>query len=143
MLPLLTPRLPEVPDRRNRDRDPGSVREIFDGIERERRSKIDRRSSPRVAVMLNLELQNDEAGSGLRAVYRTHDLSTFGVAIRSGVTPAVGSKVKLRIFLADDSNEPLELAGEVVGAFDANGGARVKFVKPPLKQVRRLHRFLK
>ncbi len=141
MLPLLTPKLPEVPDRRSRDRD--SVQEIFDGIARERRSHRDRRSAPRLAVMLNLELENDEAGSGLRAVYRTHDLSAIGVAIRSGVTPAIGSKVKLRIYLADDKSEPLELSGEVVGAFDSNGGARVKFVKAPLKQARRLHRFLK
>lgn len=142
MLPLLTPKLPEVPDRRNRD----SIREIFDGIEREgveRRSFKDRRATPRVAVMLNLELENDEAGSGLRAVYRTHDLSTFGVSIRSGPTPVVGTKVKLRVFLADDSSEPLELSGEVLGAFDASGGARVKFLSPPVEQVRRLHRFLK
>jgi hypothetical protein len=49
----------------------------------------------------------------------------------------------LRIFLTDQSTEPLNFTGEVLGAFDENGGARVKFVNPPLAQVRRLHRFLK
>ena len=65
MLPLLTPKLPVVPDRR----DPDSVRTLFDGIEAaatERRSRRDRRATPRVAVMLNLELENGAPGSGLR-----------------------------------------------------------------------------
>ncbi len=142
MLPLLTPKLPEVPDRRDGD---SSVKRIFDSIEKEageRRSFRERRATPRVVVMLNLELENDQTAS-LRVVYRTHDLSTFGLAIRNGPTPSIGSKVSLRLFLADDSTEPLLISGEVLGAFDAEGGARIKFVSPPLPQARRLHRFLK
>jgi hypothetical protein len=142
MLPLLTPKLPQVPDRRDRN----SVRTIFERIERqgtERRTNGDRRATPRVAVMLNLELRGDATGGGLRVVSQTHDLSTFGVAIRTGSTPAVGAKVRLRIHLADDVADPLELEGEVLGAFDANGGARVRFLGPPGPQVQRLHRFLK
>ncbi len=142
MLPLLTPKLPVVPDRR----DPDSVRTLFDGIEAaatERRSRRDRRATPRVAVMLNLELENGAPGSGLRVVSQTHDVSTFGLAIRTGPTPAVGARVKLRIYLADDITEPLELDGEVLGSFDAAGGARVKFLSPGGTEVRRLHRFLK
>ncbi len=142
MLPLLTPKLPVLPDRR----DPDSVRIIYEGIERlepERRSRRDRRATPRVAVMLNLELENGAAGGGLRVVSQTHDVSTFGLAIRTGSTPALGAKVKLRIYLADDLSEPLQLEGEVLGSFDASGGARVKFLSPGGAEVRRLHRFLK
>ncbi len=140
MLPLLTPKLPEVPDRRGQD----SVKDLFQGIEKtehERRSFRERRATPRVAVTLTLEVDDEEAGRTV--VHRTHDLSTFGLSISTGATPRKGSKLKVRVFLADDSTEPLEFTGEVLGAFDANGGARLKFIRPAVTSVRRLHRFLK
>jgi hypothetical protein len=86
MLPLLTPKLPEVPDRRGLD----SVREMVDALD-ERRSFRERRATPRVVLMLNLELEGADTAS-LRSVHRTHDLSTFGLAIRTGATPAAGAK---------------------------------------------------
>ena len=143
MLPLLTPKLPLVPDRRQGD----SAKAIFEGIERateRRRSNRDRRGAPRVAVMLNLEIENSQgdAADGLRVVYRTHDLSGFGVAIRSGPAPETGSLVKLRIFVTDDSPEPIEVQGEVLGSFDENGGVRVKFLNAADEQLARLQKFL-
>lgn len=143
MLPLLTPKLPLVPDRRQGD----SAKSIFEGIERateRRRSNRDRRAAPRVAVMLNLEIEDSDGGEGggLRVVYRTHDLSSFGVAIRSGPTPTRGSLVKLRIFVTDDSPEPIEVGGEVLGSFDTSGGVRVKFLDAAADQLTRLQKFL-
>lgn len=140
MLPLLTPKLPQIPDRRGGQDD--SLVRLFERIqkgEKERRSFRERRATPRVAVALDVE--TDEAGT--RVMQTTHDLSTFGVAVHGGTTPTVGTRIRVKIFLPDDPKKPLDLEAEVLGSFDEQGGTRMRFVKPPVEDVRRIHRFLK
>ncbi|MBL8922725.1 MAG: PilZ domain-containing protein [Myxococcaceae bacterium] len=137
-LPLLTPKLPRMKDRRGgSDSLSKLVQRIQTGAP-ERRAFRDRRATPRVAVALDLE-----AGDGGQAVMmRTHDLSTFGVGVASGPTPKKGSRITIRLFLPDDPTTPLELKVVVIGAFGEHGGARMKFLNPPVEAVRRIHRLL-
>lgn len=140
MLPLLTPKLPQVPDRRGA-RDDSLVR-LFERIqkgEKERRSFRERRASPRVAVALEVETDTGEA----KVMQTTHDLSTFGIAVHGGHTPPLGARLRVKIFLPDDPTAPLDLEAEVLGAFDEHGGARMRFLQPAVEDVRRIHRFLK
>ncbi len=140
MLPLITPKLPHLPDRRGQSDD--SLKKLLDRIqkgEEERRSFRERRATPRVAVALDVETREGEE----KVTQRTHDLSTFGVSVRGGATPPAGTRLRIKIFLPDDPVTPLDLEAEVLGSFDATGGTRMRFVNPDLHAVRRIHRFLK
>lgn len=139
LLPLLTPRLPQVSDRRGSSGE--STSQLFERIqkgEKERRSFRDRRATPRVAVGITLETED----AGTRVMAQTYDLSTFGLSIRAGQTPARGKVVSLRLFLPDDLDAPLQLKAEVLGPFDEDGGVRMRFVKPDIDAVRRIHRLV-
>lgn len=136
--PLLTPKLPRVKDRRGGS---DSLVKLMQRIQTgapERRHFRERRATPRVAVSLDLEA--DDAGETV--MMRSHDLSTFGLGVSSGPTPKRGSRITLRLFLPDDPTTPLELKAEVLGPFGENGGARMKFINPPVEAVRRIHRLL-
>jgi len=140
MLPLLTPRLPRKADRRRQTGE--SLVQLFDRIhkgEQERRSFRDRRATPRVAVALDCEAAEGDA----RVMCQTADLSTFGVALTGVPTPPLGTHVTLKLLLPDAEDEPVELKGEVLGAFDDKGGARLRFLSPPIDTIKRLHNFLK
>jgi hypothetical protein len=143
MLPLLTPKLPQTVDRRTNTGE--SMVKLFDRIkqgESERRNFRDRRATPRVNVGLALE-----AGAGddtMRLV--TNDLSTFGLSISGGPTPRKGTKLTLRLFLPDEPTVPLVLEAEVLGPLGKegkDGGVRMKFVKPDIEAVRRIHKLVK
>ena len=139
VLPLITPKLPQVPDRRGQGED--SLVKLFERIqkgEKERRSFRERRATPRVSV--EFAVKTNDGGEQL--VRTTHDLSTFGMALKGGTTPAAGTRLDIQLFLPDDP-APLELKAEVLGAFGPDGGARLKFISPPIEAVRRIHRFLK
>lgn len=140
MLPLLTPRLPQKTDRRAQTGE--SMVKLFDRIkhgESERRSFRDRRATPRVNVGLNLEAS--EGDETMRLV--THDLSTFGLSISGGATPKKGTRLTLKLFLPDEPTNPLVLDAEVLGPLGSEGGVRVRFIKPDLEAVRRIHRLVK
>ncbi len=77
-----------------------------------------------------------------RYVRLTTDLSTFGMSTRHGPTPAAGSRLALKLFLPDEPMAPLKLDAHVLGGYDAKGGMRLKFFKPSLDAVRRIHKFL-
>lgn len=139
MLPLLTPRLPQVTDRRGASGE--STLRLFDRIrqgESERRSFRERRATPRVAVGIAIETED----RGTRVMAQTYDLSTFGLSVRGGQTPPRGQVLGLRLFLPDDPLEPLQLRAVVLGSFDAEGGVRMKFVDPPIEAVKRIHRLV-
>lgn len=139
LLPLLTPRLPQVADRRGSSGE--STSQLFERIqkgEKERRSFRERRATPRVAVGVTIETEDQ----GTRVMAQTYDLSTFGLSVRGGQTPAKGRVVALRLFLPDDPKAPLELRAEVLGPFDDEGGVRMKFVRPPIDAVKRIHRLV-
>jgi len=138
-LPLLTPKLPRIKDRRGGS---ASLVKLMARIQNgapERRAFRDRRATPRVAVTIDIEADDAE---GERVMMRTHDLSTFGVGVSSGPTPRKGSKILIRLFLPDDPTTPLELKVLVLGPFGEQGGARMKFIDPPVEAVRRIHRLL-
>jgi hypothetical protein len=142
LLPLLTPRLPQTVDRRSQTGE--SMVKLFDRIkqgESERRSFRERRATPRVNVGLALEANGGETDETMRLV--THDLSTFGLSISGGATPKRGTRLSLRLFLPDEPTNPLVLQGEVLGPLGDDGGVRVKFIKPDLDAVRRIHRLVK
>jgi hypothetical protein len=139
LLPLLTPRLPQVSDRRGATGE--STSQLFERIqkgEKERRSFRERRATPRVAVGITIETED----AGTRVMAQTYDLSTFGLSVRAGQTPPKGHIVHLRLFLPDDVKSPLELKAEVLGSFDEDGGVRMRFVKPDIEAVRRIHRLV-
>lgn len=139
LLPLLTPRLPQVADRRGSSGE--STSQLFERIqkgEKERRSFRERRATPRVAVGIAIETEDQ----GTRVMSQTYDLSTFGLSVKGGHTPVKGRIVALRLFLPDEPNAPLELRAEVLGPFDAEGGVRMKFVNPPIEAVKRIHRLV-
>ena len=140
LLPLLTPKLPQTVDRRAQTGE--SMVKLFDRIKQgdsERRSFRERRASPRVNVGLNLEA--DAGAETMRLV--THDLSTFGLSISGGPTPKKGTRISLKLFLPDEPTNPLVLEGEVLGPLSDDGGVRVKFIKPDIEAVRRIHRLVK
>jgi hypothetical protein len=142
MLPLLTPKLPQTVDRRRQTGE--SMVKLFDRIKQgdpERRSFRDRRATPRVNVGLTLEASETASAEAMRLV--THDLSTFGLSISGGPTPKKGTKLSLKLFLPDEPTNPLLLEGEVLGPLGSDGGVRVKFIKPDLDAVRRIHRLVK
>ena len=140
LLPLLTPKLPQTLDRRTNTGE--AMVKLFDRIkqgESERRNFRDRRATPRVNVGLALE-----AGEGeetMRLV--TNDLSTFGLSISGGPTPKKGTKLTLKLFLPDEPTTPLELEAEVLGPLGKDGGVRMRFLKPDLEAVRRIHKLVK
>ncbi len=140
LLPLLTPRLPQTIDRRTHTGE--AMVKLFDRIkqgESERRNFRDRRATPRVNVGLALE-----AGAGeetLRLI--TNDLSTFGLSISGGKTPKRGTKLTLKLFLPDEPARPLVLKAEVLGPLGREDGVRMKFLKPDLEAVRRIHKLVK
>lgn len=140
LLPLLTPKLPQTIDRRSNTGE--AMVKLFDRIkhgESERRNFRDRRATPRVNVGLALE-----AGAGeetMRLV--TNDLSTFGLSISGGPTPKKGTKLTLKLFLPDEPTTPLVLEAEVLGPLGREGGVRMKFLKPDLEAVRRIHKLVK
>jgi hypothetical protein len=115
---------------------------LFDRIkqgESERRSFRDRRATPRVNVGLALEA--DHGDERMRLV--TYDLSTFGLSISGGATPKKGTRLTLKLFLPDEPTVPLVLAAEVLGSLGPDDGVRVKFIKPDLEAVRRIHKLVK
>jgi hypothetical protein len=115
---------------------------LFDRIkqgEGERRSFRDRRATPRVNVGLALEA--DSGDQTMRLV--TNDLSTFGLSISGGVTPKKGTRLQLKLFLPDEPTEPLLLDAEVLGPLGKDDGVRVRFIKPDLEAVRRIHKLVK
>ena len=140
LLPLLTPKLPQTIDRRSNTGE--AMVKLFDRIkqgESERRNFRDRRATPRVNVGLALE-----AGAGEDAMRLiTNDLSTFGLSISGGPTPKKGTKLTLKLFLPDEPTTPLVLEAEVLGPLGRDGGVRMKFIKPDLDAVRRIHKLVK
>ena len=104
----------------------------------ERRSFRERRATPRVPVELECEEQQGDS----RYVRLTTDLSTFGLSTRQGPTPIPGARMLIRLFLPDEPLAPLQLDAEVLSNYDAQGGMRLKFRKPSLDAVRRIHRYL-
>jgi hypothetical protein len=140
LLPLLTPPRPKAQlDRRNRDQ--SSLLGLFSRIQqgaRERRTFRERRAGGRVEVELECEEREGQA----RLVRLTHDLSTFGMSMRLGHTPQVGTVLALRLYLPDEPSAPLPLQATVLGPFDAEGGLRLRFVSPTAEAARRIHRYL-
>lgn len=142
LLPLLTPRLPQTVDRRSQTGE--SMVKLFDRIkhgEQERRSFKDRRATPRVNVGLALEADSGSGDETMRLV--THDLSTFGLSISGGPTPKKGTRLTLKLFLPDEPTNPLVLDAEVLGPLGQDGGVRVRFIKPDIEAMRRIHRLVK
>lgn len=140
LLPLLTPKLPRTLDRRANSGE--SMEKLFERIKHgdgERRSFRERRATPRLNVGLALETRDGD--ETMRLV--TNDLSTFGLSIAGGKTPKKGTKLQLRLFLPDAPTEPLELEAEVLGALDAEGGTRMRFIDPDLEVMRRIHKLVK
>ena len=140
LLPLLTPRLPQTIDRRSNTGE--AMVKLFDRIKQgasERRNFRDRRATPRVNVGLALE-----AGAGQDTMrLTTNDLSTFGLSISGGKTPKKGTRLSLKLFLPDEPTTPLVLDAEVLGPLGREGGVRMKFIKPDLKAVQRIHKLVK
>lgn len=140
LLPLLTPKLPRTLDRRANSGE--SMEKLFERIKHgdgERRSFRERRATPRLNVGLALETRDGD--ETMRLV--TNDLSTFGLSIAGGKTPKKGTKLQLKLFLPDAPTEPLELEAEVLGALDAEGGTRMRFIDPDLEVMRRIHKLVK
>jgi len=141
LLPLITPPKPKS---RSKDRRGGNETSLLGMYARlsagqpERRSFRERRATPRMPV----ELECEENHGGSRFVRLTTDLSTFGLSTRHGPTPPRGTKLTIRLFLPDEPKTPLTLDAHVLGAYDLRGGMRLKFRKPSIEAVRRIHRFL-
>jgi hypothetical protein len=140
ILPLLTPPKPKARDRRgvNSERSVGGLFARLSSGQPERRSFRERRATPRVPVELSCEESDGES----RSLRQTTDLSTFGISMRQGPTPQKGSRLALKLYLPDQPLVPLELKAEVLGRYDDKGGVRLKFHRPSLEAVRRIHRFL-
>ncbi|MBL8956242.1 MAG: PilZ domain-containing protein [Myxococcaceae bacterium] len=139
ILPLLTPPKPKARDRR--DRSDAALVGLYARLsagQPERRKFRERRATPRVPV----ELECEEVNGDSRYVRLTTDLSTFGMSTRHGPTPATGSRLALKLFLPDEPMAPLKLNAHVLGSYDTGGGMRLKFLKPSLDAVRRIHKFL-
>ncbi len=146
IFPIITPQLPQplsddengkvLEDRRAHtgEAQDKQFARIRNG-ENERRSFRERRASRRVSVGLPLEANH------IRLL--TNDLSTFGLSIRGGKTPRRGTRLELKLFLPDLPEEPLQLDAEVLGPLGDEDGVRVKFIKPPLDAVRRIHKLVK
>lgn len=140
MLPLITPRLPHVADRRgSRDDSLSKLMERIQKGEEERRAFRERRGTPRVAIAIDVKTRDGDN----QVARTTHDLSTFGLSFKGGTTPRKGTRLTLELLLPDEPAKLLTLKGIVLGALDAKGGARVKFVNPPIEALRRIHRFLR
>ena len=139
LLPLLTPPKPKAKDRRGNTETSlmGLYRRLSAGAPERRRFR-ERRATPRVPV----ELECEESCGESRYVRLTTDLSTFGMSTRHGPTPIEGSRLCLKLFLPDEPMAPLKLEAEVLGSYDVAGGMRLKFHRPSLDAVRRIHRYL-
>ncbi|MBL9038579.1 MAG: PilZ domain-containing protein [Archangium sp.] len=133
-IPLLTPKVPEVADRRG---DEAAIERLRRG-QPERRSFRERRATSRLAVALSVELDDGVR----RHLGSTTDLSTFGLSIRSGDALPAGLPVSVRLRLNDGRDELLMVPGVVLGPYDNLGGVRVRFLAPPVGVARRLHRFV-
>jgi hypothetical protein len=143
LLPLLTPKLPQTIDRRSGTGE--AMVKLFDRIkqgEGERRNFRDRRATPRVNVGLALEAASGNAAEETMRLV-THDLSTFGLSISGGATPKKGTRLTLKLFLPDEPTQPLLLDAEVLGSLGSEDGVRVRFIKPDLEAVRRIHKLVK
>lgn len=139
LLPLLTPPKPKAKDRRgNNEASLVGLYARLSAAQPERRRFRERRATPRVPV----ELECEESNGDSRYVRLTTDLSTFGMSTKHGPTPIEGSRLILKLFLPDEPMAPLKLEAEVLGSYDGNGGMRLKFHKPSLDAVRRIHRYL-
>lgn len=141
LLPLITPSPGERRKDRRGSRSSDTLQGLYQRIKEglpERRSFRERRATPRVAVDLEVEQRQGDA----RFVRLTSDLSTFGLSVREGPTPRVGTKLTLALFLPDEPMNALELEAEVLGSYDAKGGMRVRFLQPSIEVVRRLHKYL-
>jgi hypothetical protein len=139
LLPLLTPPKPKAKDRRGSSESSllGLYARLSSG-QPERRRFRDRRATPRVPV----ELECEESSGESRYVRLTTDLSTFGMSTRHGPTPIEGSRLFLKLFLPDEPMAPLKLEAEVLGSYAGKEGMRLKFHRPTLDAVRRIHRYL-
>ena len=141
LLPLISPQPGERRKDRRGARSTDTLQGLYERIKGglpERRTFRERRATPRVTVDLEVEQRQGES----RYVRLTNDLSTFGLSVREGPTPKVGAKMVLALFLPDDPMSALELEAEVLGSYDAKGGMRVKFQKPSIEVVRRIHKYL-
>lgn len=77
----------------------GSLLKLLERLqrgERERRSFRERRASHRAAVALAVEAESD----GETTLRKTHDLSTFGLSVRSGATLPPGLTIARGLFPA-------------------------------------------
>lgn len=116
-----------------------SMLKLFERIRQgagERRSFRERRASPRVNAGFPVE------GTGGQPLV-THDLSTFGLSIDGGEPLPKGAKLTVKLFLPDDPKTPLVLEAEVLGSRTSAGGTRMRFLKPPLDAIRRIHLLVK
>ena len=98
----------------------------------------DRRASARAGVCLEFEERMGEN----RFVRQTTDVSTFGLAARSGPGYIPGTRLQLRLFLPDEHPYAVEVEGLVVGLFHTGGGVRISFRNPTVDAVRRIYKFL-
>lgn len=105
--------------------------------EPERRSFKDRRATPRVSV----ELECEESEGTSKFVRLTTDLSTFGLSTRHGPSLKRDTLLRLKLFLPKNP-QALLIKARVLGPYDSEGGVRLKFIRPSLECVQRLHRFL-
>lgn len=140
-LPIIAPKPKLAMDRRTGERRQklDLLRTLVTGTrtDSERRGK-DRRATPR----LRLEVECEELLPESTFFRITTDLSTFGLSTRLGPAHPKGTMMQLRLYLPDLPSEPLALQAEVVGPYDAHGGVRVRFHRPSVEAVRRIHRYL-
>jgi hypothetical protein len=98
----------------------------------------ERRATPRAG----LEVEFEERMGDSRFIRVTTDVSTFGLAARGGPGYPPGTRLRLRLYLPDEVEKPLDLEGLVVGLFHTGGGVRISFRNPAIDAVKRLYRFL-
>lgn len=137
-LPVIAPSPKVLPDRRRFERRGPWRAEVPGAGERDRRSERERRATPRLEV----ELDCEERHQGTRFFRITRDLSTFGVSTRSGFPHPMGTRLDLRLYLSDDTQNPICVQAEVVGWHNEDGGMRLAFRNPSAEAVRRIHRYL-
>lgn len=126
-------RSPARPDRRNDPRRALLEPRLLQG--RDRRTDKDRRATDRLNVSLDVE---ERCGD----MFRTHDLSTFGVSTVGGPSYTIGTRLHLAIRLPDGDPRSVNVEAEVVGWHSETGGVRLAFRQPSVDAIRRIHRFL-
>ena len=65
-----------------------------------------------------------------------------GIVVATGGLAPKGTRLTLSLFLPDEPLAPLKLESEVLGAYDNNGGMRLRFRNPSVDAVKRNHRYL-